>query len=279
MRTWVYCYKSSDGLRHEGEMSAPGKDDVYAALRKRGIRAIKVSERIVPIERKGFRGLRFREWAVLGGGVGLALLLAGSYVTLHHGDRKSTGVSSDVERTGFINPSNPAYARILVAVESIRESHRKVLEGIDFSLLSNDALIEHSESDAMFRDEIARGKQRLQLFRDKAKSVFLSQYEQIPQGSQEIQIEAQRMYGVLMEELDGYDEQLEGDECALELLIANKGKWHVKNGIVVWNDPNLTAQFARYRRDRPAGTARWRKDFCTPIESEVICIPDSVKAR
>lgn len=66
---------TSDGLRHEGEMSAPTKDDVYAALRERGIRAIKVTERIQPIVRRGFRGLRKRDWCLIAAGVALAAVV------------------------------------------------------------------------------------------------------------------------------------------------------------------------------------------------------------
>jgi len=57
---------SSDGLRHEGEMAAPDKDSVYDALRKQGIRAIKVTERIRPVVRNGFAGLRKRDWSLIG---------------------------------------------------------------------------------------------------------------------------------------------------------------------------------------------------------------------
>ena len=42
-------------------MGAPNKDAVYAALREKGIRAIKVTERIQPVIRKGFAGLRKRD--------------------------------------------------------------------------------------------------------------------------------------------------------------------------------------------------------------------------
>ena len=42
MADFVYFYKSSDGVRHQGEMSAPKREDVFVALRKRGIKAIKV---------------------------------------------------------------------------------------------------------------------------------------------------------------------------------------------------------------------------------------------
>lgn len=75
MRTWVYSWMSSDGLRHEGEMNAPDKDSVYAELRKRGIHAIKVYERIAPVVRKGFAGLRKRDWSIIA--IGLIALWVG----------------------------------------------------------------------------------------------------------------------------------------------------------------------------------------------------------
>ena len=67
---------SSDGLRHEGEMNAPDKDSVYQELRKRGIRAIRVTERITPIVRKGFAGLRRRDWGLIFGGVAFLVIIA-----------------------------------------------------------------------------------------------------------------------------------------------------------------------------------------------------------
>ena len=75
MRTWTYTYKTSDGLRHEGEISASSKDEVYAALRQQGIRAIRVDERITPVVRKGFKGLRKRDWLVIVGGLAAVLLI------------------------------------------------------------------------------------------------------------------------------------------------------------------------------------------------------------
>lgn len=65
MRQWTYSWNSSDGLRHEGEVRARSKDDAYAELRKRGIRPIRVTERIVPVVRRGFKGLRKRDVSVI----------------------------------------------------------------------------------------------------------------------------------------------------------------------------------------------------------------------
>lgn len=39
---FTYSYKTPDGIRHEADISAPDREAAYAALRERGIRAIKV---------------------------------------------------------------------------------------------------------------------------------------------------------------------------------------------------------------------------------------------
>lgn len=39
---YVYAYKTSDGVRHEDSMDAASREEVFAALRARGIKAIKV---------------------------------------------------------------------------------------------------------------------------------------------------------------------------------------------------------------------------------------------
>ena len=39
---YTYAYKTSDGTRHEASMNAASRDEVFAALRKQGIKAIKV---------------------------------------------------------------------------------------------------------------------------------------------------------------------------------------------------------------------------------------------
>ena len=39
---YTYAYKTSDGVRHEATMKAASRDEVFATLRKQGIKAIKV---------------------------------------------------------------------------------------------------------------------------------------------------------------------------------------------------------------------------------------------
>ena len=89
MRTWVYTWMSSDGLRHEGEMASPDKDTVYAELRKRGIRAIRVTERITPVVRKGFSGLRKRDWSLIVCGV-VIIVLGALFFAIRFNNKGST---------------------------------------------------------------------------------------------------------------------------------------------------------------------------------------------
>lgn len=112
MRTWTYVWKSSDGLRHEGEMSAASKDDVYKSLRERGIRAVKVSERIQPIILGGFSGLRKKDWLLMGLILVLSILalaIVFVYVSVHGRNE----VVADVEQVEKIAP-DPASRKALI---------------------------------------------------------------------------------------------------------------------------------------------------------------------
>ena len=74
---YVYAYKSSDGSRHEGQMTAASRDEVFAALRAKGIKAIKVVAADGSKANGEIRGIRKR---VLAASVVLAALAAGVLV-------------------------------------------------------------------------------------------------------------------------------------------------------------------------------------------------------
>ena len=83
-RKWTYSYKTSDGQWHEGLVEASSRDAAYEAIRDMGIRPAKVAERIQPIVRRGFRGLRRCDWLIiLGIATALAFIIA--FSMLHGG--------------------------------------------------------------------------------------------------------------------------------------------------------------------------------------------------
>lgn len=71
---YTYAYKTSDGVRHESTMDAPSREEVFAELRKRGIKAIKVVAADGSKANGEIRGVRKRIVAVI---VALAVILVG----------------------------------------------------------------------------------------------------------------------------------------------------------------------------------------------------------
>lgn len=72
--TFTYYYKTSDGARHEAEITSPSRDEAFAALRKQGIRPIKVVAKDGSPEGHGVRkrvvfAVAILVAAVTGGGV------------------------------------------------------------------------------------------------------------------------------------------------------------------------------------------------------------------
>ena len=79
---YTYAYKTSDGIRHEATMNAASRDEVFAALRKRGIKAIKVVAADGSKANGEIHGVRKRVVAALVAfvalGVGLLSYLSGT---------------------------------------------------------------------------------------------------------------------------------------------------------------------------------------------------------
>ena len=89
---YTYAYKTSDGVRHEDSMNAASREEVFAELRKRGIKAIKVVAADGSKANGEVRGVRKRVVAAL---VALAAVCAG--VIAYFGGT----------RTGAITAANP----------------------------------------------------------------------------------------------------------------------------------------------------------------------------
>ncbi len=70
---YTYAYKTSDGIRHEDTMNASSREEVFAELRKRGIKAIKVTAADGSKANGEVRGVRRRVVAVLVAFVALAV--------------------------------------------------------------------------------------------------------------------------------------------------------------------------------------------------------------
>ena len=88
---YTYAYKTSDGVRHEDSMNAASREEVFAELRKRGIKAIKVVAADGSKANGEVRGVRKRAVAAL---VALAAISA-SVVAFFGGTRTAAVVAAN----------------------------------------------------------------------------------------------------------------------------------------------------------------------------------------
>ena len=99
---YTYAYKTSDGVRHEDSMKAVSREEVFAELRKRGIKAIKVVAADGSKANGEMRGVRKRAVAAL---VVLAAISAG-VVAFFSGTRTAAVVAAN---SAAVSPRHQIY--------------------------------------------------------------------------------------------------------------------------------------------------------------------------
>ena len=93
---YTYAYKTSDGVRHEDSMNASSREEVFAELRKRGIKAIKVVAADGSKANGEIRGVKKRAVAAL-----VAFVALGVGVVAYFSGTRSGGNLDDPVATAF----------------------------------------------------------------------------------------------------------------------------------------------------------------------------------
>ena len=93
---YTYAYKTSNGVRHEATMNAASRDEVFATLRKQGIKAIKVVAADGSKANGEIHGVRKRVVAAL-----VAFVALGVGIVAYLSGTRSGGDLSDSTATAF----------------------------------------------------------------------------------------------------------------------------------------------------------------------------------
>ena len=103
---YTYAYKTSDGVRHEESMNAASREEVFAELRKRGIKAIKVVAADGSKANGEIHGVRKRVVAALVAfvalGVGIVAYFSGTRSGGDLGDSATTAFATGQDRRQVI---------------------------------------------------------------------------------------------------------------------------------------------------------------------------------
>ena len=99
---YTYAYKTSDGIRHEDSINAASREEVFAELRKRGIKAIKVVAADGSKANGELRGVRKRAVAAL-----VALAAIGAGVVAYLGGTRTAAVVA--ANSAVVSPRHQIY--------------------------------------------------------------------------------------------------------------------------------------------------------------------------
>ena len=99
---YTYAYKTSDGVRHEDSMNSESREEVFAELRKRGIKAIKVVAADGSKANGEMRGVRKRAVAALV----VSATISASVVAFFSGTRTAAVVAAN---SAAVSPRHQIY--------------------------------------------------------------------------------------------------------------------------------------------------------------------------
>ena len=269
---YTYAYKTSDGARHEAAMEAESREAVFVALRARGIKAIKVvaadGSKANGEVRRGARKRTIAAVAIA------AAVLAGSAVYFLSPKRAASGRGEEEQpstrEVAFTNDQyRAAFTNLEAQSAQILLRHAAAIAALDLDMLANYQSIESAEDAAPFSKKVRQGYKVVDDSRVEVRELFKTIFTAFPPECTAERDAAQELYAETMERLDSSERRIVKDEKALRLLVENRGKWHWRDGKVVWSDVALANEFEYFRRE----TSPQQKPRSIVIESQIVELP------
>ena len=225
-----YSYKTSDGVRHEGRVDAPSREEAFAELRRQGIKAIKVvslsgskangEETVITRKAFVFAALLFGLFS----GVAAAIWIG-------HTDLRSRRVKA-LEREA----------------NAIVERHRMAVATLHLDELRDYAAIAASKAPGFLNQKISLCYHDLDTARTEIRELFRRPFLDFSGRPQELG-ELKRIYADAMDSIDLIESRFAKDEKAYRLLDKNRGEWTFNGTTVVFTNPRLETHFANLTRE------------------------------
>jgi len=271
---YTYAYKTSDGVRHEDEITANSREEVFEALRSRGIKAIKVVA-ADGSKANGEPSVQGRKRMAL---VALLLGLAIGAVAVYFAQPEKPGGGStqappvrevsDIQFTSDESRAN--YIKLRDDAQKLVDEHNERMRAIGLQVLSDYGKIEKSQDLDFFKEKIMSAYRAIDSSRIKVRELFRSIFDVFPPDCIVERNESQRLYAETMDAIDVTESQLANQEKAFLLLSANRSGWHtVQSGEIEFTNESLAREFKYFRRDIGVDNTRFLKDFGA-IESTAV---------
>ena len=267
MARFVYYWKSADNARHEGEIEASSRDEAFALLRGRGIRAIKVEPKGWETG-EGYGGVRKRAVAAL---VVLAAAAAAAVTLWLGGGRRPKAPEPRLPQMKSGGAYAIAYRQLVAKASAMRKLHEGEIGTLDLDALRDYGRLARATNGlAGFEDVICAAHRAVERARERTKALFRDIYSTFPPDCAGERIGAQKLYGELMTEIDANEERINADEAMLRLLDSSRTGWRAAGGGIRFLDKGLEREFSFLMQDAGIEGLRWQQDFKAQRKAEII---------
>lgn len=254
MSEFTYTYKTSDGVRREGRISAASRDGAFAALRTQGIRPIKVIA-----GESGGNGRYQACLKVIFAGVVVCVVGAVSFWlgSARRAGRMFGGGAGIVVHGKYSSELD----RLRERAEASQNLHRVEMGALGLDMFRDYTLIYGADDLSPFVQTLAKARKSIEEARGRMRELFGDIYSTFPPECTKERFSAQKIYGEMMTELDADEERVMSDHEILTLLNDSRAGWRVENGRIVFSDKILERKFEYLLHDADPAAMRWRKDF------------------
>ncbi len=271
MANFTYTYKTSDGVRREGVISAGSRDGAFAALRAQGIRPIRVfdAESAAGATGEGRRKAWTRAVAAFA-----AMCAVGTTSFYLGGAWRTDGRYAGAVPDSGEDPSVVEFARLRERAEACRNLHKVEMGALGLGMFRDYALIYRTKDLSPFTQALAKAYKSIEEARGRMKELFGGICSTFPPECARERFAAQKLYGEMMTEIDANEERVAADREMLRLLDSRRTGWRVEDGRIVFTDRSLEKEFEYLLRDADPAAIRWRRDFGT-VESNIVRNPEA----
>ena len=264
---FLYTYRTSDGIRRTDTIEAQSKDTVFAELRSRGIRAIKVE----PVTNSIVKRQLFPITKMAVGGISITAVVISITLWFMH----SSSQTRELQTIPLENLS-VELSKLKTEAEALKSLHMNEMVMLDLDALRDYGYLTTTNGTTSLFKIIADSRTAIHTARARTRDLFKDIHKSFPLDRTNERIAAQRLYGEVMSAIDITEERIDVDETIIMLLDGNRGKWSISGDRMIFNSPALERSFRFLVRDLNSSAFRWRLNPDIDVSSDVVELPTTI---
>lgn len=280
---FIYYYKTSEGERREAEISAPSRDEAFAALRKHGVRPIRmIAKRPAAANYAKPAAIAAAICLPVAFAVAAILALTGPEPDSRPGASSADGAPQTAEPAPPAPPESAAAASFRESAGALAAQIAAATKRADMSAIARIGDISSPPDRTIIEKDAESALVMADLLKRQARALFEDVETRLARDGDGPVNEAKKTYGDLMGRIDALEERAMSAQAILMMLDENPGRWRYdpQRGKAVFDTPALQDEYDEFLDALSPETARWQRDFARRgVESEIVSLQDALEKK